>query len=167
MSSVLRVRYHARYAARDGRAFRLLRKVSFPTLSTVVSASLKQNSISRSKKLQKLFASSEVIHILSRYLCRGRQTRCGSTCVFDVSKSRTFVTTSSTPPPPAWPNTGAATCNAKSWTNACSSSVATLHVGRPHHPRLRRRTRAAHLRRHERDHEGGDYSGYGVGEVTD
>ena len=40
-----------------------------------------------------------------------------------------------------------------------------LHVGIPHHPRLRRRARAAYLRRHERDHERGDYAEYGVGEV--
>ena len=38
-----------------------------------------------------------------------------------------------------------------------------LHVGIPDHPRLCRRPRAAHLRRHERDHEGGDFARDGPG----
>ena len=38
-----------------------------------------------------------------------------------------------------------------------------LHVGIPHHPRLCRCPRAAHLRRHQRDHERSDHAGHGAG----
>ena len=37
--------------------------------------------------------------------------------------------TSSTPPRPAWPSTGAPICSARSWTNACSCSAATATCG--------------------------------------
>jgi hypothetical protein len=63
----------------------------------------------------------------------------------------------STPPPPAWPSTGPPTCSARSWTSACNCIGGYgLHVGVPDHPRLCRCPRAAHLRRHQRDHEGSD-----------